>query len=234
VGPSAGSIILPAEAQDATEALRLVDRRMYQEKASGRSVGAEGHGVLVGVIEARDPLLAAHTGLVAELSRAIAREYDANQISLPTLKMVAELHDIGKVAIPDAILDKPAPLDEEEWRIVRQHTVAGERIVNRAPGLEQVGEAIRATHERWDGTGYPDGLRAEQIPLAARIVAVADAYEAMTSGDRPYRTTLDPEAAAAEIVACAGKQFDPEVVRAFTLALERRRLAPDLPLAASL
>jgi diguanylate cyclase (GGDEF)-like protein len=230
VAPSAGAVALPAETQDPTEALRLVDRRMYQEKESSRSPGTEGAGVLIGVMQARDPQLATHTGLVAELTLAIGRELDGGETPPSLLRTVAVLHDIGKVAIPDAILDKPGPLTEEEWALVRQHSLIGERIVNGAPGLEVVGEAIRATHERWDGTGYPDGLAGEAIPLVARIVAVADAFEAMTSGDRPYRQPRPYADAVAEILACAGTQFDPEVVRAFVRALGTRRT--DLRLAA--
>jgi two-component system cell cycle response regulator len=230
VSPSAGAVAIPGETRDATEALRLVDRRMYQDKESSRAPGTEGAGVLVGVMQARDPQLAAHTGLVAELTLAIGRELDGGATSPSLLRTVAVLHDIGKVAIPDAILDKPGPLTEEEWALVRQHSLIGERIVNGAPGLERVGEAIRATHERWDGSGYPDGLRGEAIPLVARIVAVADAFEAMTSGDRPYRTPRPYADAVAEILACAGTQFDPEVVRAFVRALGARR--GQLPLAA--
>jgi diguanylate cyclase (GGDEF)-like protein len=230
VTPSTGAVVLPNETTDATEALRLVDRRMYQEKASARALGAEGAGVLLGVLEARDPLLATHTGLVAELTLAIGRELGVAAPPQSVLRVAAELHDIGKVAIPDVILDKPGPLNADEWALVRQHSLIGERIVSRAPGLESVGEAIRATHERWDGSGYPDGLRAEAIPLTSRIVAVADAYEAMTSGDRPYRAPRAHKDAVAEILACAGTQFDPDVVRAFLRVIAA--LDRELPLAA--
>jgi diguanylate cyclase (GGDEF)-like protein len=229
VAPSSGAVALPDETRDATEALRLVDRRMYQEKASTRALGVEGAGVLLGVLEARDPVLATHTGLVAELTLAIGRELGDEAPPASVLRVVAELHDIGKVAIPDVILDKPGPLDAEEWTLVRQHSLIGERIVSRAPGLETVGEAIRATHERWDGTGYPDGLLADAIPLPARIVAVADAYEAMTSGDRPYRRQRSHTEAVAEILACAGTQFDPDVVRAFLRVIAA--LDAELPVA---
>jgi len=226
VAPSVGAVLLPYETRDATEALRLVDRRMYQEKAASRVPGAEGAGVLRGVLEERDPQLATHTGLVTELSLAIARHYDAPSLPPSQVRVVAELHDIGKVAIPDVILEKPGPLSEDEWTIVRQHSLIGERIVNRASGLESVGRAIRATHERWDGSGYPDGLSGDEIPLASRIVAVADAYEAMTSGDRPYRAPRSPAAAVAEIIACGGTQFDPEAVRAFMRAVAARETEP--------
>jgi len=226
VAPSVGAVLLPYETRDVTEALRLVDRRMYQEKAASRVPGAEGAGVLMGVLEERDPQLATHTGLVTELSLAIARHYDAASIAPSQVRVVAELHDIGKVAIPDVILEKPGPLSEDEWTLVRQHSLIGERIVNRASGLESVGRAIRATHERWDGSGYPDGLSRDEIPLASRIVAVADAYEAMTSGDRPYRAPRSHAAAVAEIIACAGTQFDPEAVRAFMRAVAARETEP--------
>jgi diguanylate cyclase (GGDEF)-like protein len=219
VAASVGSIVLPADASDATHALRLVDRRMYQEKESRRPGGDESYSVLVGVVEAHDPQLAAHTTLVARLSRAIAVELGLEQSAVRTLGMVARLHDIGKVAVPDTILNKPGPLDDDEWRLIRQHTAAGERIVIRARGLEEVGEAIRATHERWDGGGYPDGISGSEIPLAARIVAVADAYEAMVSPDRPYRLPREPKLALEEIVACSGTQFDPAVVEALRAVL---------------
>jgi two-component system cell cycle response regulator len=223
IGASAGTVFLPDEVDDATIALRLADRRMYQEKTVRRARQGDGHEALLGVLEARDPRLAAHTSLVTELSEAIARELGVAAGELRTLRMTAELHDIGKVAVPDAILDKPDSLTPEEWELVRQHTVAGERIVTRVPGFEEVGEAIRATHERWDGTGYPDGLRGDEIPRAARIVAVADAFEAMTTGDRPYRAQTTIAAATAEIEACAGTQFDPQVVGAFLTVLERKQ-----------
>jgi two-component system, cell cycle response regulator len=221
VAASVGSIVLPLDAADATHALRLVDRRMYQEKESRRPDADESYSVLVGVVEAHDPHLAAHTTLVARLSRAIAVELGLDPPALRTLSMVARLHDIGKVAVPDAILNKPGPLDDDEWRLIRQHTAAGERIVIRARGLEEVGEAIRATHERWDGDGYPDGISGTNIPLTARIVAVADAYEAMVSPDRPYRLPREPERALAEIVACSGTQFDPTVVDALQAVVQK-------------
>jgi diguanylate cyclase (GGDEF)-like protein len=233
VAASVGAIILPADASDATHALRLVDRRMYQEKESRRPGGEESYSVLVGVVEAHDPQLAAHTTLVARLSRAIAVELGLEPAALRTLSMVARLHDIGKVAVPDTILNKPGPLDDEEWRLIHQHTAAGERIVIRARGLEEVGEAIRATHERWDGGGYPDGVAGTEIPLVARIVAVADAYEAMVSPDRPYRLPREPELALAEIVACSGTQFDPAVVDALQAVLRRGLGEDELPLASS-
>ena len=221
---SVGIVALPDEADGTTEALQIVDRRMYRHKGGDRPVGAEGRGALLGVLEARDAVLAAHTNEVVRLARAIAFRipYD---FSIETVISVAQLHDIGKVAVPDSILMKPGPLESSEWDLVRQHTITGERIVGRVPGLDVVADAVRASHERWDGHGYPDGLSGHEIPLAARIVAVADAYAAMTTPDRPYRAPLAPAEAEAEVIRCAGTQFDPVVVEAFLAALDAERTA---------
>jgi response regulator RpfG family c-di-GMP phosphodiesterase len=133
----------------------------------------------------------------------------------------AELHDVGKVGIPDAILDKPAGLDATEWELMHQHTILGERILNAAPALRPVARIVRSTHERWDGAGYPDGLRGAKIPLAARVVAVADAYDAMTTA-RTYSPAMGHEAACQELRDMAGSQFDPAVVDAFIAEIAER------------
>src|SRR5205085_1736535 len=133
----------------------------------------------------------------------------------------AMLHDIGKITTPDDILNKPGPLDEAEWDVMRDHTLAGQRLLDRVGGtLHEVGLVVRSSHERYDGSGYPDGLAGEQIPLAARIVAVADAYSAMTTR-RTYRDALSPDVALAEIGANAGTQFDPVVAAAAMRVLSR-------------
>jgi HD-GYP domain-containing protein (c-di-GMP phosphodiesterase class II) len=133
---------------------------------------------------------------------------------LDELARAAELHDIGKVGIPDAILDKPDKLNAQEWEFVRQHTILGERILSAAPALRPVAKIVRASHERWDGRGYPDRLSGHEIPLAARVVAVCDAYEAIT-GERCYRPARSAEVAREELLREAGHQFDPAVVAAF-------------------
>jgi HD-GYP domain-containing protein (c-di-GMP phosphodiesterase class II) len=135
------------------------------------------------------------------------------------LARAAELHDIGKVGLPDAILDKPGALDPDEWEFIRQHTILGERILSAAPALRPVATIVRASHERWDGRGYPDRLCGDEIPLAARIVAVCDAYEAITD-DRCYREARSAEVARTELLRESGRQFDPEVVAAFLSELE--------------
>ncbi|KKL13086.1 hypothetical protein LCGC14_2529270 [marine sediment metagenome] len=131
----------------------------------------------------------------------------------------AELHDVGKMAIPDEILHKPGPLDDGEWGFVRQHTIVGGRILGAAPALLPVAKLVRSSHERYDGCGYPDAVAGEEIPLGARIVAVCDAFDAMTS-DRPYRKSMSTAEALAELSSCAGSQFDPQVVEAFRAEVE--------------
>jgi HD-GYP domain-containing protein (c-di-GMP phosphodiesterase class II) len=128
------------------------------------------------------------------------------------------------VAVPDSILTKQGPLDSEEWEFIRRHTIIGERIISAAPALLRVAMLVRHSHERWDGGGYPDGLAGAEIPLGARIVAVADAFDAMTS-PRPYSLPRTPEAALDELRRCAGSQFDPDVVEAFLVAWRDRTLA---------
>ncbi len=132
----------------------------------------------------------------------------------------AQLHDIGKVGVPDTILTKPGPLEEDELDFIHRHTLIGERIVRRAPALEGVARLVRSSHERWDGDGYPDGLAGPSIPLGARIVAVCDAFQAMVS-DRPYRDVVPADAALREIERCAGAQFDPAVVERSPDAVRR-------------
>jgi HD-GYP domain-containing protein (c-di-GMP phosphodiesterase class II) len=167
----------------------------------------------------------AHLVGVAELALAVAREVGMDGEQLDELARAAELHDVGKIAIPEEILRKPGPLDPDEWAFVRRHTVIGERILGAAPALRPVARIVRSTHERWDGGGYPDGLAGDEIPLGARIVAVCDAYEAMVS-DRPYRPALSPDLAVDELRAHAGTQFDPKVVEVFTAALSARTPEP--------
>jgi two-component system cell cycle response regulator len=136
------------------------------------------------------------------------------------LRQAAELHDIGKLGIPDEILCKPGPLDPEEWAFVRRHPLIGERIIGAAPALAAAAKLVRSTHERPDGSGYPDGLTGEEIPLGARVIAVCDAFTAMTS-PRPYAPQLTLAQALAELRQAAGSQFDPAVVDALSeLAVE--------------
>jgi HD-GYP domain-containing protein (c-di-GMP phosphodiesterase class II) len=150
--------------------------------------------------------------------------------ALDHVRVAAELHDVGKVAIPDAILNKPGPLDDDEWAFMRRHTLIGERIVAAAPALGQVARLVRSSHERWDGEGYPDGTAGEDIPLGARVIAVCDAYDAIVS-DRPYRAARSAEEALDELHRCAGTHFDPAVVAAFVAVLAADGRADELTFA---
>jgi HD-GYP domain-containing protein (c-di-GMP phosphodiesterase class II) len=175
--------------------------------------------VLLRAMHERHPELHQHSNGVANLALAVGRRLAMDTPELDQLMEAAELHDIGKVAVPDSILEKPAALDEAEWGFMRRHTILGERILTGAPALRGVARLVRASHERFDGTGYPDGLQGEEIPLGARIVAVCDAYDAMIS-ERPYRAARPGEEARRELVRCAGSQFDPAVVEAFCAELD--------------
>jgi two-component system, cell cycle response regulator len=223
VGCSHGAITLPGEAADAAGALRLADQRMYANKHAGRvSAGRQTADALLRALAERDPNLGSQPEAV-ELAVATAEALALSPDEVERVRHATELRDIGKVAVPDAILGKPGPLREEEWEFVRRHPVIGERIIDSAPALRRVGQLVRASHERVDGTGYPDRLAAEQIPLGARIVAVADAFAAMTAS-RPYRPARSADEALHELRACAGTQFDPAVVEAFAAARAQRAM----------
>jgi two-component system cell cycle response regulator len=225
VTASSGSVMMPSEARSAAAALQLADRRMYAEKGGARtSPGTQSRDVLVSTLRERQPDLHAHALDVAQLARGVAAQLGMDAEQRDEVARAAELHDTGKVAIPDAILSKPGPLDDDEWAFMHRHTVIGERILASAPALIPVARLVRSSHERWDGTGYPDGLAGEDSPLGARIVAVCDAYEAMVA-HRPYRDSMSPEDALAEIARCSGTQFDPRVVEAFLAVRSRAAVA---------
>jgi two-component system cell cycle response regulator len=177
---------------------------MYADKRSNPD-GTHHHarGVLRRTVHAKQPDLDEHPSNAAELASRVARELDLASEALDEIARATELHDVGKVGIPDAILNKPGMLSSEEWTFMHRHTILGERILPGAPALRPVARLVRAGHERWDGSGHPDGLRGEQIPLGARIVSVCDAYEAMTAS-RPYSEAMSGDAACRELRDAAG------------------------------
>ena len=215
VTSSWGAVALHEEAHDASDALRLADQRMYARKRSGRSsVGRQTTDVLLRALAERHPDLDGHSVDVALLAEATARRLGLEPDDVEAVRQAAQLHDIGKVAIPEAILDKPGPLNLDEWTFMRRHSEIGQRIIAEAPALARVATMVRSSHERFDGTGYPDGLCGDEIPLGARIVAVCDAFSAMVT-ERAYSAAMTPEDAERELRVCAGSQFDPTVVEAF-------------------
>ena len=176
--------------------------------------------VLADVVEADDDYTASHCRSVVELCGAAGHELSLDVSALQELEIAALLHDVGKIAIPSEILNKPTHLTEQEFALMKTHTIEGQALLERVGGkLARIGEIVRSCHERWDGQGYPDGLMGEEIPLAARIVFCCDAYSAMTT-DRPYRRAMTPEAALAELRANSGTQFEPRVVTAVVRVIE--------------
>ena len=179
-------------------------------------------------IEARDPYARGHSARVSALAVVVARRLGWKDARLGALRLGGLLHDVGKLNLDDAVLQKPGPLDEREYREVMRHPLAGARLIRRLEALRPALPYILFHHERWDGSGYPSGRSREQIPIGARIVAVVDAFDAMTSL-RPYRPPLSLRRALAEVRSGSGTQFDPGVVRAFLSAWSNGELHRFLP-----
>jgi HD-GYP domain-containing protein (c-di-GMP phosphodiesterase class II) len=208
------NILRKLETSSRAHAAALLMAERHRQHADGlvgavelRRLAAE---VLILSIDARDPFSSSHSRGVVELSTRVAVELGLSESDRHDVEDVARLHDVGKLGVPEAILWKPGELDPAEWAIMRRHTEIGESIVTGIEPLAHLAAAIRAAHERWDGEGYPDGLRGEQIPLASRIVFACDAYDAMTT-DRTYRPAIAPAEAIGEVSRRAGAQFCPQV-----------------------
>lgn len=178
---------------------------------------------LIEAMSAKDTYLFGHSHNVTVYAKAIAEQYGLSHERISRLLQGCELHDLGKIAIPDSILMKKGPLTPEEFEIIKQHPLWGAKILEPLTFMKDIMEMVHQEHERWDGTGYPDGLRGEEIRLEARIIAVADALDAMTS-ERPYRKQITLEEAAQEIERCSGTQFDPKIVEVFLQTVEKRTL----------
>jgi putative nucleotidyltransferase with HDIG domain len=186
-------------------------QRLYRETLASLS----------NALEAKDAVTSQHTEEVVRLAVAVAAELDLDLEAIRNVELGAVLHDIGKVRVPESILNKPGPLDDEEWAVMKTHPEVGEHILRPIQSLQAILPIVRHHHERWDGAGYPDNLSGRAIPLGARIVAVCDAYRAMTE-DRPYRARLSEEEARSQLEEGAGGQFDRDCVAALVGALERR------------
>ena len=241
---SFGVASFPAHGETAGSLLRAADDALCAAKQSGRDrsvlhsqtlpgaarpdgqprdiAGERFVAVVLDLAEAVDLRFsgsARHSETVGRYAATMAEELGLSTQRIERVRLAGMLHDVGKVGVPDSILNKPAPLTEEEYRIIKRHPELGAQILEH-PSLADVRKWVAAHHERPDGRGYPRGLSGEQLPLEARIVAVADAYEAMTT-DRAYRRSLGPDAARAELQRCSGSQFDAAVVKALLTVLER-------------
>jgi putative nucleotidyltransferase with HDIG domain len=209
---------------------RMVAEHLEREELETRRrrSAAESAGLraLLAALEARDGYSGDHSRCVVELAVEVARGLQLEEEGVAAVEQCALLHDVGKMAVPDSILRKPGPLDATEREAMRRHAEVGARMVESLEGLARLAPAIRAVHERWDGEGYPDGLRGEQIPLSSRAVHACDAWHAMSS-DRPYREALTKGDAIEELRQNAGRQFDPRVVRTLAEVLRERHLLSD-------
>lgn len=215
IDASFGAVLLPIESRDPAEALHIVDQRMYAQKTSGRrSADRQTKDVLLTALYERHPELSERFEAVAALADSVAVRMGLAGEERHLVRQAAELHDIGKVAIPDEILDKDSPLTEGEWAFIRRHSAIGERILGAAPALSYAARLVRCANEWFDGSGYPDGLAGEAIPLGSRIIAVCDAYVAMTS-ERAHARAMSTQQAIVELRRCSTTQFDPQVVAVF-------------------
>jgi putative two-component system response regulator len=215
-GLDAGADDFVRKPYDEAELMARVRSVLRLARATAEVVGA--HGViaaLANAVEAKDATTEMHCQRLAGLAHQLGIRAGLEPVALKGVVFGALLHDIGKIGVSDAILTKPGPLTAQEWHEMRQHPVIGERICEPLPTAAQFAPIIRSHHERWDGQGYPDGLRGEDIPFGARIVGLIDAYDAIIH-ERPYRAARSIETAMAEIRRLAGAQFDPELVRLFT------------------
>jgi HD-GYP domain-containing protein (c-di-GMP phosphodiesterase class II) len=202
--------------------MKWAGRQLLRHEADLQSAVVGTVRALVNAVDSKDSYTASHSSLVADYAVTTAQTLRLSGDVIDDLRMAAYLHDLGKIGIPDEVLRKPAALTPEEGRQMRKHPTIAAHILEEVPFSPRLKLAVKHNHERWDGMGYPDGLQADEIPIEARILSIADAYEAMTS-DRPYRPTVGHVAAVAELRRHAGSQFDPAIVDAFVQAIETRR-----------
>jgi response regulator RpfG family c-di-GMP phosphodiesterase len=221
-----GAVTLPDEAQTSDEALRVADHRMYAHKR-GRSTATKEQirNVALSAMAEQAGDEDSDVADVARMATSVGKRLGIQGEGLRDLAYAAELHDVGKIAIPDTILHKVGPLDDDEMEFMRRHTIIGEAILGAAPAFFTVAKYVRSSHERFDGSGYPDGLSGSDIPLASRVVFVCDAFSAMT-GQRCYRPRMTTAQARDELRRCAGSQFDPEAVQAFCDVLDSPPAVP--------
>jgi diguanylate cyclase (GGDEF)-like protein len=223
IGCSHGAVWIPSEALTESAGLKLADERMYANKVGRSSPSRQITDALLQVLTEQNVAVSEPGERVSELAGALATAVGEPAYEVARIELAGRLHDIGKSAIPAAILDKPGPLSDQEWEFIHRHPAIGERIVLAAPALANTAEIIRATHERIDGRGYPDGLAGAGTPIGSRIIAVCDAFDAMTC-DRPYRDAITADAALLELQRGAGTQFDSTIVDQFCKTYAARLL----------
>jgi HD-GYP domain-containing protein (c-di-GMP phosphodiesterase class II) len=240
IGLSLGVASFPEDSESKDRLLVLADAAMYEAKRLGgagpqvsRVVAVGGapfdgaFGALDSLVQAvqyRDQYTKTHSDLVAEYAAKLALRAGLSEEAVRAIRIAGVLHDVGKLIIPDDILKKPGPLTAEEYEVIKRHPLVGEMLIREGPFLEDVIQAVGCHHENYDGSGYPRGLRSDEIPLLGRVMAIADAYSAM-SLDRPYRKALSVDEIIAELEAGAGTKFDPRLVEVFVEMLQAERRA---------
>jgi GGDEF domain-containing protein len=228
VGRAYGEVAIPGEAADPETAMQIAAQRLAaHNQRQHRSARRQAHAVLMAVLAARRPEMRNHLRVVAYRAISLGRQLELGLEEIDDIALAAELHDVGLLVVPEAVLEKEGRLAEEDAAAIRNRPIVGEQIIGAAPGLAPVASLVRASSEHFDGGGFPDGLAGEAIPLGSRIVAVAVAYAAMTA-PRPHRVAGSPEDALVELRRCAGTQFDPHVVEALAADLSEE-LAPPAP-----
>lgn len=231
IGRSYGEVVIPDEADEPELALQIAGQRVaaYKQRQQ-RSARRQAHAVLMAALDARRPELRKHLRAVAYRSISLSRRLGLDVDAIDDIFLAAELQDIGLLTVPESVLEKESPLDRAEADLIRNHPLAGEAIVSAAPGLATVASIIRAISERFDGSGHPDGILGDAIPVGARIISVCVAFAAMTS-PRPYQPARSEEEALAELRRCSGSQFDPMMVEALAadLAEELTSASEDVP-----
>jgi len=200
-----------------------LEEKVTEQTKKIRAMSLSAITALVNALEAKDKYTSGHSLRVAAIAVVIAREMGLALETIDEMQLAGLMHDIGKIGVGEVTLNKPSSLDEEELRHLQRHPEVGQHILAPIAGDEEILRIVRSHHERFDGTGYPDGLKGDQIPLGARIIAISDAYEVMTSG-RYYQTALSDEDARAELRRCKGTHFDPDIVDIFLNSQWRQRL----------
>jgi two-component system cell cycle response regulator len=229
-GRSYGEVAIPSEAVDADTAFQVAGKRLAAHRQRRhRSARRQAHAVLMAALDARRPELRDHLRVAAYRAISLARRLRLDLGEIDDVALAAELQSVGLLAVPDTVLEKET-LDEAERAMVRSHTAEGARIVSAAPGLAKVARLVRSSAEHFDGSGYPDGLAGDAIPLGARVIAVAVAFAAMTER-RPDREPIGPGEALAELRRNSGSQFDPRIVEALTADLAEEAVPVSAPLA---